>query len=132
MLRRPPRSTRTDTLFPFTTLFRSVVDGGCGDGGQMEALDDAYTPVGIEISAELALRAHERFERRGGWCIHAPSIEGLATIADASVAAVTLRSYLEHELAPLAVVREIKRRSEERRVGKECVSTGRSRWSPYH
>src|SRR3546814_12587951 len=26
MLRRPPRSTRTDTLFPYTTLFRSVVD----------------------------------------------------------------------------------------------------------
>src|SRR3546814_15897508 len=26
----------------------------------------------------------------------------------------------------------IRRRSEERRVGKECVSTGRSRWSPYH
>src|SRR3546814_20037946 len=24
------------------------------------------------------------------------------------------------------------RRSEERRVGKECVSTGRTRWSPYH
>src|SRR3546814_14210830 len=27
---------------------------------------------------------------------------------------------------------KIARRSEERRVGKECVSTGRSRWSPYH
>src|SRR3546814_4015062 len=27
MLRRPPRSTRTDTLFPYTTLFRS----GCGE-----------------------------------------------------------------------------------------------------
>src|SRR3546814_5134362 len=27
MIRRPPRSTRTDTLFPYTTLFRSV-DGG--------------------------------------------------------------------------------------------------------
>src|SRR3546814_1517160 len=26
MMRRPPRSTRTDTLFPYTTLFRSVVD----------------------------------------------------------------------------------------------------------
>src|SRR3546814_14817265 len=26
MRRRPPRSTRTDTLFPYTTLFRSVVD----------------------------------------------------------------------------------------------------------
>src|SRR3546814_4136737 len=30
MIRRPPRSTRTDTLFPYTTLFRSSVDG---DGG---------------------------------------------------------------------------------------------------
>src|SRR3546814_13605286 len=26
MIRRPPRSTRTDTLFPYTTLFRSVED----------------------------------------------------------------------------------------------------------
>src|SRR3546814_6462325 len=25
MIRRPPRSTRTDTLFPYTTLFRSTV-----------------------------------------------------------------------------------------------------------
>src|SRR3546814_13510579 len=32
MIRRPPRSTRTDTLFPYTTLFRSrgSVDGACG------------------------------------------------------------------------------------------------------
>src|SRR3546814_8710184 len=29
MIRRPPRSTRTDTLFPYTTLFRSA-DGGHG------------------------------------------------------------------------------------------------------
>src|SRR3546814_5282521 len=27
MIRRPPRSTRTDTLFPYTTLFRSTHDG---------------------------------------------------------------------------------------------------------
>src|SRR3546814_3428514 len=27
MIRRPPRSTRTDTLFPYTTLFRSGSDG---------------------------------------------------------------------------------------------------------
>src|SRR3546814_8766094 len=32
MIRRPPRSTRTDTLFPYTTLFRSVVDGPAEDG----------------------------------------------------------------------------------------------------
>src|SRR3546814_7600879 len=28
MIRRPPRSTRTDTLFPYTTLFRSIVEQG--------------------------------------------------------------------------------------------------------
>src|SRR3546814_19927173 len=32
MIRRPPRSTRTDTLFPYTTLFRSA------DGGKPEVL----------------------------------------------------------------------------------------------
>src|SRR3546814_15137934 len=33
MIRRPPRSTRTDTLFPYTTLFRSRlrrIEGGAG------------------------------------------------------------------------------------------------------
>src|SRR3546814_17476327 len=33
MIRRPPRSTRTDTLFPYTTLFRSVAHGIAGDPG---------------------------------------------------------------------------------------------------
>src|SRR3546814_3339585 len=30
MIRRPPRSTRTDTLFPYTTLFRSLIMAGVG------------------------------------------------------------------------------------------------------
>src|SRR3546814_6582118 len=30
MIRRPPRSTRTDTLFPYTTLFRSRLEPGFG------------------------------------------------------------------------------------------------------
>src|SRR3546814_2537260 len=30
MIRRPPRSTRTDTLFPYTTLFRSCQETGDG------------------------------------------------------------------------------------------------------
>src|SRR3546814_6484391 len=38
MIRRPPRSTRTDTLFPYTTLFRS---GDRGIEGQAAARDDA-------------------------------------------------------------------------------------------
>src|SRR3546814_12581174 len=29
MIRRPPRSTRTDTLFPYTTLFRLLAEGFC-------------------------------------------------------------------------------------------------------
>src|SRR3546814_12572890 len=33
MIRRPPRSTRTDTLFPYTTLFRSVRARGVGRCG---------------------------------------------------------------------------------------------------
>src|SRR3546814_11634534 len=45
MIRRPPRSTRTDTLFPYTTLFRSVearveevaqVNPGCAQQGLEE------------------------------------------------------------------------------------------------
>src|SRR3546814_18770960 len=32
MIRRPPRTTRTDTLFPYTTLFRSLA-GGESTGG---------------------------------------------------------------------------------------------------
>src|SRR3546814_9289048 len=39
MIRRPPRSTRTDTLFPYTTLFRSMTPLFLGLGGP--ALTDA-------------------------------------------------------------------------------------------
>src|SRR3546814_20472142 len=48
MIRRPPRSTRTDTLFPYTTLFRSVggktAEVGCGGRFADAALgrDDGY------------------------------------------------------------------------------------------
>src|SRR3546814_17962051 len=38
MIRRPPRSTRTDTLFPYTTLFRSVV----AQGGDLSVLDEDF------------------------------------------------------------------------------------------
>src|SRR3546814_18439232 len=41
MTRRPPRSTRTDTLFPYTTLFRSPGDKPwlCDDAGRCGGLD---------------------------------------------------------------------------------------------
>src|SRR3546814_17569043 len=37
MLRRPPRSTRTDTLFPYTTLFRSLLAAVVAVGGDVVA-----------------------------------------------------------------------------------------------
>src|SRR3546814_15840038 len=51
MIRRPPRSTRTDTLFPYTTLFRSEarqpagrIGGGCV-AEDREGLAAAAAPV---------------------------------------------------------------------------------------
>src|SRR3546814_230506 len=49
MIRRPPRSTRTDTLFPYTTLFRSLVERGEHGGRvlrQHQALGDALADAG--------------------------------------------------------------------------------------
>src|SRR3546814_15772079 len=43
MIRRPPRSTRTDTLFPYTTLFRSVMAFRV----ITERAEDCYRALGI-------------------------------------------------------------------------------------
>src|SRR3546814_15685386 len=54
MIRRPPRSTRTDTLFPYTTLFRSRAQlvRHRADGGQVRpevaAALDALRAAGLE------------------------------------------------------------------------------------
>src|SRR3546814_4787797 len=40
MIRRPPRSTRTDTLFPYTTLFRSISDDWFFSAGGFYREDD--------------------------------------------------------------------------------------------
>src|SRR3546814_2867898 len=42
MIRRPPRSTRTDTLFPYTTLFRSIL----GKGGRSKKTSTKSTDLG--------------------------------------------------------------------------------------
>src|SRR3546814_6997388 len=51
MIRRPPRSTRTDTLFPYTTLFRS----GRNAAAVISALDDV-TDVQILQSPSVLVR----------------------------------------------------------------------------
>src|SRR3546814_819717 len=48
MIRRPPRSTRTDTLFPYTTLFRSAIAAGLDlrKGRNWRPLEDTtYDPI---------------------------------------------------------------------------------------
>src|SRR3546814_19300980 len=99
MIRRPPRSTRTDTLFPYTTLFRSVDIAGLERNGR--------------FLGELgAMRA------------------GIAEILDQLHLGLRIADAVGADAAFADGRRP--RRSEERRVGKECVSTCRSRWSPDH
>src|SRR3546814_3808302 len=48
MIRRPPRSTRTDTLFPYTTLFRSrTARAGVRGAGVDQADDPCHVVQGI-------------------------------------------------------------------------------------
>src|SRR3546814_2136281 len=56
MIRRPPRSTRTDTLFPYTTLFRSIVfvieakRWTDEDAAVLRRLEGMQTPVGLVVN----------------------------------------------------------------------------------
>src|SRR3546814_15382680 len=66
---------------------------------------------------------------------HAYSAEPLTASAIALKAlSLTGESKIERQWSLLELAGKLTRRnrSEERRVGKECVSTCRSRWSPYH
>src|SRR3546814_9460055 len=57
MIRRPPRSTRTDTLFPYTTLFRSVGQASRSGRGGPVLQDDYYSrprPMPQEFPSEHA------------------------------------------------------------------------------
>src|SRR3546814_18339358 len=50
MIRRPPRSTRTDTLFPYTTLFRSGWDGYFGGViGANDAVEDKPSAAPVHL-----------------------------------------------------------------------------------
>src|SRR3546814_15803774 len=102
MIRRPPRSTRTDTLFPYTTLFRSWK--GIQQGVSLPS-------CGIQFTDNLGSARSRGFDLQ----VSARPLDGLSL-----------------DLAVGYTDAEYTSRSEERRVGKECVSTCRSRWSPYH
>src|SRR3546814_16146800 len=54
MMRRPPRSTRTDTLVPYTTLFRSALLIGSRDGGDRLQVDQTRHRVGRCAANDLS------------------------------------------------------------------------------
>src|SRR3546814_10411060 len=60
MIRRPPRSTRTDTLFPYTTLFRSVGHRGIdGDADAAHQSDDAEAENKGDVTAGIAQKTRQ-------------------------------------------------------------------------
>ncbi len=84
----------------------NILDLGCGDGGPLDKLSLAFTPYGIEVSTALAKVADQRFSVSGGACINAPTLDGLKSLPAGAFTAATMRSYLEHEMNPLAVLHE--------------------------
>src|SRR3546814_20008185 len=119
MIRRPPRSTRTDTLFPSTTLCRSV--------------------SGAWLGLSLSARADWRILFVGWFRMDAAVPAGESPFAQSDLAVGRLRGArfsLPHRegacfreaLCPRLSHGQEHRcgRSEERREGKEWVSTGRS------
>src|SRR3546814_13171906 len=60
MIRRPPRSTRTDTLFPYTTLFRSAAIGDFARSA-IEPLDFAadIADHGLQVHPQLMHRTQQ-------------------------------------------------------------------------
>src|SRR3546814_12221208 len=115
MIRRPPRSTRTDTLFPYTTLFRSV--------GLPKAKDLIFSGRRVDATDALQLGIADRVVEHqellpAAWRWAEELSHGSATAL--ALGKTILNQTLELSACP---------RSVERRVGKEFVSTCRTQWS---
>jgi SAM-dependent methyltransferase len=87
----------------------NVLDIGCGGGGSFRGMPSGFRLFGIEISRQAAQEADGLFRKRGGHVVNAPALHGLAELPANLFTAVTLRSYLEHELHPLPVLQEVSR-----------------------
>src|SRR3546814_20395626 len=62
MIRRPPRSTRTDTLFPYTTLFRSEADAGALECRGQNVLQLAAQRGVVAVARHKDHAGHEALE----------------------------------------------------------------------
>src|SRR3546814_19533849 len=128
MIRRPPRSTRTDTLFPYTTLFRSALvarPAPCPNAHSCPrpcrvprtAFRQTRGRAGCPLLVQLA-RNRELHLARQLRVLAFLSPFDLVPQGRATVSTLW-RTIGQHDSS-----------SAERSVGQECVSTCRSRWSP--
>src|SRR3546814_12144005 len=113
MIRRPPRSTRTDTLFPYTTLFRSLLPTAGLAGGQKPKTAPA-APKADAAKPPVWEAGADRFVR--------PDVHGGARVIGASFASRTAAYGLRgaagpaHPLAPQAGIHILKRGGSEVRA----------------
>src|SRR3546814_15768588 len=85
MIRRPPRSTRTDTLFPYTTLFRSAGQGRRPFGGIEDAAMAALHARVIDRDPRPAAQ-RRRQAGQGGFGNRRAARKGEAGIVTAALA----------------------------------------------
>src|SRR3546814_17381055 len=124
MIRRPPRSKRTDTLFPYTTLFRSdrFMDGAIAEIDDTVAVVPAEDKVGAAMPGIGADRDLAVGQPRDHLLI--------GNVGDIGAAADHVQAPGPSLPRPPHLESAPGFRSEERREGKEGVRTWNSRGSP--
>src|SRR3546814_12189509 len=140
MIRLPPRSTRTYTLFPYTTLFRSrLFDPARPDVlGRSQAVRHRFLVPACAGSNPAAPASITNpglgMEAAGGFMAFAAILSALCELIGNGEAIAEAMFYASG--CPVSIRHwawlQGSDRSEERRVGKEWVSTCRYRWSPAH
>src|SRR3546814_12407929 len=122
MIRLPPRSTRTDTLFPYTTLFRSLPNRIAFS----ERLDGPEADGQAMLETAILVADLDRFSRINDSLGHLAGDELLATIARRLLSAMREGDVLARIRGDVfGVIRPV-----QRSVGKGCCSTCRYRWWP--
>src|SRR3546814_17863585 len=119
MIRRPPRSTRTDTLFPYTTLFRSRP----GDRLAERGLADARRADEAEDRALHLLHALLHGQVFGDALLHLLEavVAGVENLLLALEVALPLGALLPGNREDSVEVFALYRHSAEGRVGNECI-----------
>src|SRR3546814_16598454 len=114
MIRRPPRSTRTDTLFPYTTLFRSA---GRDDTSILIVLTVRHLAPRVPISVVIRTQDNELLARQAGAnnVINPVSFTGLLLAGSAQGAHVA--DYMADLASVGGRVQQIGRASCRERVG---------------